>query len=318
MNKSILKKAIATTLSIMLGIVFIYSGYTKLYPVIETFEFTFVDLNIANWYTAPVIARLLIGLEFFTGTLLISCFALRKITLPLAIFILVLFCFYLVALLVTMGNNSNCGCFGEHLRMTPLQALLKNLVMLGACMFVYLWNPGWTNKQTLFLALIIIPSFAIPFVVNPVDYSYTSNNLSEEVNYPLGIDQLYTQSDSGRVERPSIDLREGKHVVAFLSLTCSHCRIAAKKIRLIKKENVNLPVYFVLNGDKSDYQTFLHDTHAGNVPSSFCNGKTFIKLAGAVLPRIYYIDDGIVVKKVDYYELSQHDIEKWIENNLSE
>ncbi len=38
----ILKLIIAITLSIIVGSIFIYSGYTKLYPVIETFEFTFV------------------------------------------------------------------------------------------------------------------------------------------------------------------------------------------------------------------------------------------------------------------------------------
>ncbi len=53
---------LAALISICLGCVFIYSGYTKLVPVIETFEFTFVDIGIGNWYTAPIIARVLIGL----------------------------------------------------------------------------------------------------------------------------------------------------------------------------------------------------------------------------------------------------------------
>ena len=41
----LLKIIIAAILSVALGLVFIYSGYTKLTPVIETFEFTFVDIG---------------------------------------------------------------------------------------------------------------------------------------------------------------------------------------------------------------------------------------------------------------------------------
>jgi hypothetical protein len=33
---------------------------------------------------------------------------------------------------------------------------------------------------------------------------------------------------------------------------------------------------------------------------------------GAELPRIYFLDNGILVKKVDYFELNQYNIEEWI------
>ncbi|MBK7816218.1 MAG: DoxX family membrane protein [Sphingobacteriaceae bacterium] len=82
-------------LSIALGAIFIYSGWSKLDPVIETFEFTFVDLGIGNWYTAPIIARLLIGLEFLIGFLLIINYDLRKFTLPLTIGLLIFLAFTL-------------------------------------------------------------------------------------------------------------------------------------------------------------------------------------------------------------------------------
>jgi hypothetical protein len=101
-------------------------------------------------------------------------------------------------------------------------------------------------------------------------------------------------------------------VLAFLSLSCPHCRIAAKKFRLIKKNNPDLSIYFVLNGDKEKYQTFIDDTKADNIPYSYCNGKTFVQLASTSLPRIYYLDNSIVVKKVDYYELNQYAIEDWV------
>jgi hypothetical protein len=309
----IIKRIAAIILSIGLGAIFIYSGYSKLLPVVETFEFTFVDMGAANWYTAPVFARLLIGLEFFTGTLLIINYNLRKFTLPFTVALLFFFIIYLCIQIFTTGNTSNCGCFGEHIRMTPLQGILKNIMMMAAATLVYLLFEGWKARyDKLVLSLVIVLAAAVPFILNPVDYTYTSNNLDEKINYPLELDLLYHPEDTSKVEIPTVDLRKDKHVVAFLSLTCSHCRIAAKKFRLIKKNNPALPVYFILNGSRADYKNFIEDTRATNIPSSYCLGKTFLKLSSAHLPRIYYLNNGMIVKKTDYYELSQYAIERWI------
>jgi hypothetical protein len=158
----------------------------------------------------------------------------------------------------------------------------------------------------------------VPFILNPIDYSYTSNNLDEKVNYPLELNLLYEPEDTSKVEIPKTELRKGKHVLAFMSLTCSHCRVAAKKFRLIKKNNPSLPIYFVLNGDREKYAPFIEDTKADNIPYSYCLGKSFVQLASASLPRIYYIDNGVVVRKVDYFELNQYQIENWIHDGKTD
>ncbi len=68
--KPLLIKIAFFILSSIMGLVFLYSAYTKLYPI-EPFEYTFVDLGIGGWKMAPFIARFMIGLEFFIGILLI-------------------------------------------------------------------------------------------------------------------------------------------------------------------------------------------------------------------------------------------------------
>lgn len=308
-----LLKLTAILLSILLGLVFLYSGYTKLHPVIETFEFSFVELGIGNWYTAPIEARLMIGFEFFIGILLVCNYKLKTFSLPLAAGILIFFIVYLLIQIAVSGNEGNCGCFGEHLKMTPLQAILKNLLMLLLMVPAYFIQNNWQFKyNALFLSFLGVSAVAVPFVINPIDYTYSSNNLQEKVNYPLELELLYQPEDTVKVENPQVELRKGKHVLAFLSLTCSHCRIAAKKFRLIKRNNPNLSIYFVLNGGKEKLPDFLKDTKSENIPHSFCLGKTFVHLASAQLPRIYYLDNSVVVKKVDYYELSQTELENWM------
>jgi len=306
-------KIVLILLSVALGLVFIYSGYTKLDPVIETFEFTFVDIGIGNWYTAPVIARVLIGLEFFIGFLLIINYNLKKFTLPLTIGLLVFFCVYLILQIALTGNNGNCGCFGEHIKMTPLQAIIKNIVMIVVAVPIYLFWQGWKVKYNkLFSAFFGLTAVLLPFLLNPVDYAYSSNNLEEKINYPLDLNLIYNPEDTSKIETPKKELRSGKHVLAFLSLKCPHCRIAAKKFRLINKNNPELPIYFVLNGDKKDLKDFYDDTKTEKIPASFVLGKAFVNLAGTNLPRIYYIDNSIVIKKVDYYELNQYKMEDWV------
>lgn len=313
MKLKVFKVTAAILINLILGLVFLYSGYTKLVPVIETFEFTFVDIGIANWYTAPVIARLLISLELVVGILLVSGYNLKRFTLPLAFFLLLFFVIYLTISIAISGNNGNCGCFGEHIKMTPLQAIFKNCVMMALIVTTYFLFEGWRVKyNALLLSLIGLSALVLPFIINPVDYSYTSNNLDEKVNYPLELNLLYSPEDTNKVEVPKTELRKGKQVLAFLSLTCSHCRVAAKKFRLIKKNNPELPIYFILNGDKENYVSFIEDTKADNIPYSYCLGKSFVQLASSHLPRIYYLDNGIVVKKVDYFELNQYAIENWI------
>jgi thiol-disulfide isomerase/thioredoxin len=312
----IVLKIILTVLSISLGSVFIYSGYTKLIPVVETFEFTFIDLGIANWYTAPVIARLLIAFEFFIGFLLVTNYNLKKLTLPLSIGLLSFFCFYLVLQIVFSGNNGNCGCFGEHLKMTPFQAIIKNVIMIALVIPIYLYWEGWRIRfNKLFISFFGLSAILVPFILNPVDYSYTSNNLDEEVNYKLDLDLLFKPDDTNKVEIPNRDIRKGKYVLAFMSLKCPHCRIAAKKFYLIHKNNPEIPLYFVLNGDKKDLKPFYDDTKTNDIPASFALGKTFVNLSGTNLPRIYYMNNSIVIKKVDYYELSQYQIEDWLKEN---
>jgi uncharacterized membrane protein YphA (DoxX/SURF4 family) len=109
--KDIILKIVFFLLCSFMGLVFIYSGYTKLYPI-ETFEYTFVDLGIGGWRLAPFIARFMIGLEFFIGLLLITSMYIKRFTIKLTAVSLIIFCIYLIFIMISNGNNGNCGCFG--------------------------------------------------------------------------------------------------------------------------------------------------------------------------------------------------------------
>lgn len=306
-----LKKIILGLLCILMGAVFIFSGYTKLNPI-EPFEFTFVDLGFINWKIAPFIARLMIGAEFLIGTLLILNLNLRKTTYKLGIGILIFFSIYLVLLITITGNKGNCGCFGSVIQMTPLQALIKNLIMLSVFFVLYKFHEGWELPKKI-NSLIAVPyalALFFPFVNNPVELDYSEAYLNQpQNNYKIELDSLYS---SATLNIPPKTLSQGKHIIAFMSLTCPHCRIASKKMRIIHDRNPQIPFYFVLNGEDKNLKPFFEDTHTDSIPHCILNGRNFVYLAGLSMPRIFLVHNSLVEHDVNYFELDQSELEKWL------
>ncbi len=296
--------------TVVIGLVFIFSGYTKLYPI-EPFEYTFVDLGFINWQIAPFIARLMIAAEFLIGILLVLNFNLRK-TYKLALGILLFFSIYLILLMAFVGNKGNCGCFGTYFQMTPLEALIKNIIMIVILLVLYKHSKGWQLSKKYKFLNILPYAFALvmPFILNPVELDYSEAYLNKpEDNFKIELDTLY---NNAKLTMPPKTLSYGKHVIAFMSLTCGHCRIAAKKMRIMHEKNPEIPFYFVLNGKDEKLQTFFDDTHTENIPHCVLNGRSFIYLAGTVMPTIYLVNNSMVEHDVNYMVLDQSELEKWL------
>lgn len=300
-------------LSSAMGLLFIYSGWAKLEPI-EPFEFTFVDLGIGGWRMAPFIARFMIGLEFFIGFLLIFGLFMKRFTIKLTVISLIVFCIYLIFIIINTGNNGNCGCFGVRITMTPLEALIKNVITLVACWFIYKYYNGFNFGKVgkwLFGALFIT-GFALPHILNYVDLDYSSAYLTKkEDHFKLELDSLYKDA---KKNIPPTSLSKGKHIIAFMSMSCPHCRIAAKKLRIMKEKNPTLPIYLVLNGDDIKIQPFFDDTKVTNINWCILNGKNFVYLAGLDMPAIFMVNNSVVENWVNYMQLDQTEIEKWLAN----
>jgi hypothetical protein len=306
-------KVLAVALAIACGAVFILSAVTKLFPI-EPFEYTFVELGITNWKLSVFAARFFIGFEFACGGLLILNLWLKRFTIPLVLFTLVFFIGYLILQIIHYGNNGNCGCFGTAFIFTPLQGIIKNIVLLAIATFIYIFHPNFSFRFMKPITLVlVIAAFVLPFILNPYDYDAALKNYSGQLNYKIDLDTLY---HSPEVPMPKAELRQGKWIVAFMSLTCPHCRIAAKKLHIMKLKNPNLPIYMFLNGKEEYLKPFFDDTRATNIPWSLFNGHSlFIKIAGPAVPQIDWVNNSVVENKSNYVMLEQADIEAWLKKS---
>lgn len=277
---------------------------------IEPFELNFIDLGIANWFTAPIIARGLIGLELLLGVFLIFNLAMNKFTIKATYSILIFFTIYLFYQILTTGNSGNCGCFGTYLQMTPLESVFKNIAMLTILIVVQFipakWSLPWSK---IFIPLFILSSLISPYILNPPE-SLAKGHRAGAVNYPLGLKRIYSDTS---IIAPAIDLTAGKHIVAFMSLTCGHCRMNALKMHVLQERNPEFPFYMLLNGDTLLHlNSFFDFSKAKNIPYSIFNSDDFFSYVDGSLPAIFWLQNDTVKFRCLYTDLNEDDIRTWL------
>lgn len=310
MNTNMLKRVGFSILTVLTGLVFIFSAISKI-PTLEQFGWTIVETTFLNWTMAEWFARILIGLELFLGVLFILHIKLKKIAIPLSFIVLVIFTLYLLQVISQYGNDGNCGCFGDVISMTPLESIYKNLVLILFIVILWFSSIQWNFKyQNLMVIILGIASIALPIAFNPPESIYIYDK-QPDINQPIPLSILYQSSNN---KPPLVDLRKGKHIITFMSLTCEYCRKAAKRIRIMKEKNPSIPFYAIINGDSSNMDDFFKDTRMTNVDFIMFKGaEQFATMNGGLtFPTIKWVQDTTLVRESNYLTLNEKDILEWL------
>ncbi|WP_018343836.1 DoxX family protein [Cytophaga aurantiaca] len=155
-------QALVWVFRFIVAILFIFSAYTKLIPI-EAFEKQLVDQGITNWCFAPILARCIISFEFFLGIAFLQNHYFKKFILPATALMLIAFCIHLTYQMITQGNSGNCGCMGQIIPMTPLQALIKNVITLGLLAYIFFNYKIIKDQKHRYPIFILLACFAIIF-----------------------------------------------------------------------------------------------------------------------------------------------------------
>ncbi len=346
------KKNIAWTLRIAIALLFIVSAVAKIskgwistfpfidfspYFAISTFEVKqLITLGFSETI-APYFSRILIGIEFALGFLLLTSNYLKRITIPATIGLLVVFIIHLSYVTFSVGGNTgNCGCFGELLPMTPVEAIIKNIIAVG--LLIWLWKLLENDQKSNFWILTTITLSCILglFMLAPMKAATisVSNENSDTLNNPdsvfvttdlnLSTDLLNKSEDSSKVKVEKVveevkkevgpkpvfsgysefyaDIDKGKKILCFFVPGCEHCREAAKSLNALQKKHKDFP----------QVQIVFMDEEAEKIPDFFTYaGKQFpykvidvipfwTKLgSGKDTPGVLYIHNGNVIHFFD-------------------
>ncbi len=172
---------------IIIFILFMLSGIAKMFPI-WAFEKQLVDLEIFNWCQAPYFARFIIALEMAIGISILQPHFLKRIFIPLTILLLVAFCIHLCIQIKQFGAMSgNCGCFGQLIPMTPLEALIKNIITIALLIYLYRKVSEKEKGQNKFMYPfgIFVLSLVLMFVLFP----FTSTCSQQEKALPVLIER---------------------------------------------------------------------------------------------------------------------------------
>lgn len=333
---------------IVLSALFLLSGISKMFPI-WLFEKQMIDLGIADWCTAPYLARLIIALEIAIGIAVLQKHFLKRLVLPVTTLLLVAFCIHLSMEVMKYGaGGDNCGCFGQLIKMTPLEALIKNILTIGLIVFIYRnvseHEKGKNNivyPFTIFGFSALFMFMVFPFspcnqsneeevvseeiiIEEPIDSTIISStvedtikgntSLAEEIG-PAKIKSIF--SEFKNFNGKAVNLDDGKKIVCAFAPGCEHCQALASELAELSKSN-KLPEIYVL---------FMEE-ETEKIPDFFKNSKLkasykvldipkfWTMMGDANTPGLWYIWNGNIIKSfegTDKNEFKQDEFLKALE-----
>ena len=214
-------------LRLLISGLFLLSAVAKLYPSIDTgfiigFEMKQLRADIGfSKEIAQYVSRFILAAEIFIAFAILQANFLKRIIIPLSTLLLIGFSIHLF-IGVIQGKTGNCGCFGELIPMTPLQALIKNIATIFILYFIFRYTKNTRRSNLSFLLLIFILSSLFMFIVAPLrSFNSSIVNLNTEEK------SVYSKYVAG--------IDRGESLLCFFAAGCDHCQEAAKAI--VKLEN---------------------------------------------------------------------------------
>lgn len=177
--------------------------------------------------------------------------------------------------------------------MSPLESIFKNLLLLLLAAILYK-KSGPQNKAPRVFIFLCLLFMAIPWVYLPLP-DYEALSFSQYTHF----------EKKGRV-----DLSQGKKWVAVFNLDCLHCQETAQSLAEWEREQeISLPLYVLYFKEGTTTVEAFEIKTQTNYPYSFIDANTFFDLIGESPPRIYHLQDGLVVDYWDDYFIERLEAE---------
>ncbi|MCL9770271.1 protein tlpB [Flavobacterium sp. HXWNR69] len=274
------KENLSWILRLIISALFIVSAVAKLYPspyfAISTFEVKqLYPLGFSEGF-APYFSRILIGIEFALGIAILLKDYLKKITIPATILLLAVFVIHLSYTSFVSGNAGNCGCFGELIPMTPVEAIIKNIIAIGLLIWLFKILPADGKSNFWLLKSVALGCILGLFMVAPIrPVAEVMEEPTSEILENLGVIAdssalLNVEEPKGEIIKDTIKKAEekkaedapkkvksgyekyfpgidtDKKILCYFVPGCDHCMDTAKELNEMRKKDKNFPPVYVI------------------------------------------------------------------------
>ena len=330
------KNTIAWTLRIIVAVLFILSALAKLSKahLLDSPYFAISTFEVKQLYTmgfsegfAPYFSRTLIGIELALGFLLLQKNYLRKFVIPVTILLLLVFIGHLsYVTFLSGGNSGNCGCFGELIPMTPVEAIIKNVVAVGLLAYLYYLLPKETKDGNFWvLTTVLFATILAIFMLAPIqppasgfEVSTPEETTNDTVQEPT-VDTtaiLISKDTVKKVEavktnvKPEINepakhksgyaqyfpkIDNGRKTLCFFVPGCDHCRVAAKELTELRQKDKNFPeISIIFMNEEADLIPDFFKFAGAEYPYNIIEVIPFWKVLGSGMdtPGVKYLWNG--------------------------
>ena len=249
-------------INILIGSVFIIAAILKLISIDE-FEIYIYSFDIFGFLLTTFVSRIIIIGEFILGLFLILKVN-YKLTWRLTFISLILFTLFLIYVAI-FRQDTNCHCFGELVELSPLESIIKNLVMMALLILgqrtlvpepVEGKNIGTSTssvtetvqssklkaQSSKFRVLLVLTCSLVVFIISPPDSIYKMIYSTEKEVSTVDLYKSFDEvvkidfTEEGLVFDSISSFKEKENqLIVVVSSGCKYCRLGLKKLSLIMK-----------------------------------------------------------------------------------
>ena len=292
-----LKKNLPLIIRVLVSALFLLSAFAKLYPtpmygITKVFEEgQLIPMGFSEGLV-PYISRLIIAVELFIAIAILQKNYLKKLVIPASILLLFVFSLHL-AYSIFLGDNENCGCFGELIPMSPIQALIKNIITLGFLGFLYKNTPDDNANSCSKLSIQFLSILLLMFALLPVQTVGKNKRVSSFTEYVVA----------------DMDMNDGKKILCFFDAGCEHCMDAAKSLNKLSDSIAYFPEIHIIFSDSEadripEFFTYVGREYSHQVLPFYKDDdeiNSYLEILGYEYenPAVIYLDNGNQIRFYD-------------------
>ena len=300
-------------INILIGSVFIIAAILKLISIDE-FEIYIYSFDIFSFLLTTFVSRIMIIGEFILGLFLILKIN-YKLTWRLTFISLILFTLFLIYVAI-FRQDANCHCFGELVELSPLESIVKNVVMMILLLVAKTQSSKLKVQSSKFKAqssrFLVLGSTFLVFIISPPDSIYkmiystekevSTVDLYESFDEVVKID--FTEEGLVFDSIPSFKEKEDQLIV-IVSSGCKYCRLGLKKLSLMMRnedlatDNVDIFIW----GSPEGIEDFRFETMTEDYSYWHIMPNRAIEITYGRFPIFIFLKEKDIIKIGDFRDV---------------